>query len=174
MTALGSLATAARALSCVLACMSGGCDGGQPGVADASDALQRHRAAFVALDRWVRRTMQGAELLGTERALAETLFAKARAERSVVAAWVEQAGSAPVAVSSPAGAVLPQQSGALRLRDAELGTIEVLPAATCPVTSTTAAASKAQARRVPTRCVFVARSAPGAGGALRVTAAFAD
>jgi hypothetical protein len=174
MTARATLATCARAAACVLACASGGCDGGQPGVADASDALQRHRAAFVALDRWVRRAMQGAELLGNERALAETLFARARADRSVVAAWVRYDGRAEVAVSSPTGAVLPALGGALRLRDAELGTLEVLPAATCPIVGTNAVGSKTKAGRVPSRCVFVARSAAGAGGALRVTAAFAD
>lgn len=164
-----AIASFVRASALVCACAA--CDGDRTSVADASAGLQRHRPAFVALDRWVRLAMQGADLFGNERALAETLFAKARAERSIAGAWVEQSGKPAVAVSLPQGAPPPPMTAALRVRDAELGTVEVLFAAACPERPGRAPAVSAAA---PPRCLIVGRSAPGPRGTLRVVAAFED
>lgn len=170
--AFASVPVLARA--CVLALFCCACDGGHAGVGDASDALQRHRTTFAALDRWVRRTMQGAELLGTERALAETLFAKVRADRSVLAAWVEQSGKPQIAVALPADAMSPVMTEALRLRDDELGTLEVLVGGSCPARRDLHGLAGKAPVPATGRCAIVARTAPGPRGPLRVTAAFED
>ena len=143
-------------------------------MADASTGLQRHRAAFVALDRWVRLAMQGADLFKDERALAETLFSKARGERSIVGAWVEQSGKPAVAVSLPQATPPPALTAAQHVRDPELGMLEVLLGAACPERAGRAPAAARALATAPTRCLVVARSAPGPRGTLRVVAAFAD
>jgi hypothetical protein len=159
-------------VGCTPACE--GCDPGRSSVGDAFTALQRHRAAFMELDRWARRAMQGAELIKGERALAETVFVKARAERSVAGAWIQQAGPPPLAMALPAAAPPPAMSDAQRLRDPDLGLLELRLAAPCPGKDAPTAAPGATPTDAPVRCVIVARSAEGPRGALRVVVAFRD
>ena len=163
-----------RPLACALLCggaLSCGsalaCGGERPALDRASAALQRHRAPFLALDRWVRRAIRGADVLRDERALAETLFAKARGERTLIAAWVDQQGEPKLAVALPAGTPPPALATAIRLRDQELGELSVLLGAPCP-------ARAGKAPRAAGPCVVLARSALGPRGALRVTATFDD
>jgi len=168
-------AIASLVRACALLCACAACGGDRGSVADASAGLQRHRAAFVAFDRWVRLAMQGADLFKDERALAEALFSKARADRSIVGAWVEQSGKPMVAIALPEAASPPVMSVAQRVRDTELGTLEVLLAAACPERARRArAAAPAAAATAQRRCLIVARSAPGPRGTLRVVAAFED
>ena len=161
-------------LVCACAAASG-CSGGRAGVDAAAAALARHRPAFADLDRGVRRAMQGAERLGNERSLAGTLFARARAEPSLRAAWVVQASNPPVVLSMPRDTPPPAVSTALRVRDPQLGAVEVIASAPCPPRESVAGAKPSKGAPPPEgRCVFVARSAPGPRGSLRVTAAFED
>ena len=167
--------TRALALSCTCACACSACDASRASVGEASDALQRHRAAFVALDRWTRRTLSGAELIKNERALAETVFAKARAERSVSGAWVEQAGPPKLALAMPDAAPVPAMTDARRVRDAELGTLEVRLGAPCPVKSgALGRGGTGASATAPKLCTLIARGAPSPRGQLRLSVAFED
>ncbi|MFI5305966.1 MAG: hypothetical protein ACHQ53_01360 [Polyangiales bacterium] len=152
----------------VACCLLGlACDDRRPELAAATELAQPYLRSFAEIDRWVRRVADGEDAPRTKEALAETLFARMRADPTVRGAWVTIDGDRKLELTLRGDAIAPLAAAAT-VRDPQLGVLRVVAVTHCPV------ASAAAPRNGEEACVLLSRQDRTASRALSLTVAFAQ
>jgi hypothetical protein len=146
------------------------CDSQPDAVARAEQRARPHLPLFGLFDRWARRVGQSEEVVQDKNALAETMFAKVRNQRSVLAVWVQIEGDRARLLAWPSATALPSLGGWISLEDPTLGALRVATAQPCPVVITRSRSTVSAGR-----CELISRKrAAPPPRATTVTMAFRD
>jgi hypothetical protein len=151
----------------VAGCLLGlACDDRRSELAAATELAQPYLRSFAEIDRWVRRVADGEAAPRAKEALAETLFARMRADPTVRAAWVTIEGDRKLELTLRADGIAPL-ADAVTVRDPRFGVLRVAAMAHCPVASS----AKPKGGEA---CVLLSRQDRTASRALSLTVAFAQ